>query len=85
MMGAVWFVIILLIVTVGLVSTYLIMQSNANTRARNRELEFKKAEKAILLRKQKALSRGDSFEIHVADSELDTLTARYIAGKDHPE
>jgi len=81
-------VIILVVIgllVVGGTAVYLISNSTSATKKQNRELEFRKAEKAILLRKQRALSKGDSFEVYAADNDLEALTQRYIAGKEKPE
>jgi type II secretory pathway pseudopilin PulG len=76
--------VFLAVVLIGGTAAYLITTSTRNTKKQNRELEFRKAEKAILVRKQKAITSGDSFEVFSADQDLEALAQRYIAGKEKP-
>jgi type II secretory pathway pseudopilin PulG len=85
MTGVIVTLIVVGVLIIGVTAAVLITRSNASSRKQNRELAFRKAEKAITLRRQKAISAGDSFEVFAADQALETLTQRYIAGKENPE
>lgn len=83
-MGALWFIVGLLVLVVGVGTAVMVTYVNRSSASSKREHAYRKAVAALEVRKAKALSVGDAFEVHVAEQEAVALRERYIAGKDLP-
>ncbi|QIG57965.1 hypothetical protein SEA_PAULODIABOLI_281 [Microbacterium phage PauloDiaboli] len=67
-----------LLIAAVFVTNYVMKSSKGNTRDRNFRREMIKLDS----REAKALTAGDSFEVHVVNAEREALRQTYIAGKD---